>query len=124
VQVAHEPLPVTADETQLRRLLLILVDNALKFTPAGGRVTLTASCDETEVAVAVADTGVGISSSDLPHIFERFWRADRVRTRDAGGSGLGLTIAKQIADRHDARLDVQSAPGRGAVFTVRFPRGG
>jgi signal transduction histidine kinase len=122
VGLAQETLPVRADEAQLRRLLLILVDNALKFTPAGGRVTITARCSETEVVVAIADTGVGISAADLPRIFERFWRADRVRTRHAGGSGLGLTIARQIADRHHARLDVESEPGRGSVFVLRLPR--
>ena len=117
-----DTLPIRANEARLRRLLLILVDNALKFTPAGGRVTVSGSSDGAEVTIAVADTGTGISPADLPHIFERFWRADRVRSRETGGTGLGLTIARQIADEHNARLDVQSEVGHGSVFTIRFPK--
>jgi heavy metal sensor kinase len=115
-------LPVRANEVQLRRLLLILVDNAVKFTPSGGTVTLTATGDGDAVTLAVADTGVGIAADDLPHIFERFWRVDKVRSRDVSGAGLGLPIAKQIADQHGARLEVQSEPGRGSRFTVHLPR--
>ena len=73
------------------------------------------------MTISVADTGPGISPEDLPHVFERFWRADKVRSREAGGTGLGLTIAKQIADLHGARLVVQSEVGRGSVFTIRLP---
>lgn len=114
-------LPVRANEPQLRRLLLILVDNALKYTPSGGRVTIAGSADGSDVTISVADTGAGISPDELPHVFERFWRADKVRSREAGGTGLGLTIAKQIADLHGAHLGVQSEIGRGSVFTVRLP---
>jgi two-component system, OmpR family, heavy metal sensor histidine kinase CusS len=115
-------LPVNAHEPHLRRLLLILVDNALKFTPSGGRVKMTGSTDAREVTISVADTGIGIAPDDLPHVFERFWRADKVRSREAGGTGLGLAIAKQIAEQHGAHLGVQSEVGRGSVFTVRLPR--
>ena len=69
----------------------------------------------------MVDTGVGISPEDQPHVFERFWRADKVRSREAGGTGLGLAIAKQIADQHGAGLGVQSEVGRGSIFTVRLP---
>ena len=110
-----------ANEPRLRRLLLILLDNALKYTPAGGRVTLAARRDAQEVTISVADTGAGIAPDDLPHVFERFWRADKVRSREAGGAGLGLAIARQIAELHGARLDVQSEPGRGSIFSVRLP---
>ena len=116
-----DALPVSADEAHLRRLLLILVDNALKYTPSGGRVAIKGAAGPTEVTISVADTGPGISPDDLPHVFERFWRADKVRSREAGGTGLGLTIAKQIADLHGARVDVQSEVGRGSNFTVRLP---
>jgi heavy metal sensor kinase len=122
VQVEPGPLPVRAHEPHLRRLLLILADNAIKYTPDGGRVTIAATKDATEIVISVADTGIGISRDDLPHIFERFWRADKVRSREAGGTGLGLPIARQIAEQHGARLDVASEPGRGSVFTVRLPR--
>jgi heavy metal sensor kinase len=122
LQIQAATLPVRGNEPDLRRLLLILVDNALKFTPPGGRVTITADSDEEGVILSVADTGIGIAPEDLPHVFERFWRADRVRSRQAGGTGLGLAIARQIADQHGASLDVASEAGRGSTFTVRLPR--
>jgi signal transduction histidine kinase len=121
LELDADALPVRANEAQLRRLLLILVDNALKYPPSGGRVTIGARSDAGEVTISVADTGPGIASEDQPRVFERFWRADKVRSRGAGGTGLGLTIARQIADRHGARLDAQSEVGRGSVFTVRLP---
>jgi len=122
LELDAEALPVRGSEVRLARLLLILVDNAIKYTPVGGTVTLRASQDPTGVTISVADTGVGISEDDLPHIFERFWRADKVRSRDVSGAGLGLPIAKQIAEQHGARLDVGSEPGRGSVFMVSMPR--
>jgi heavy metal sensor kinase len=115
-------LRVNANEPHLRRLLLILADNAVKFTPVDGWVAIAASENATDVTISVADTGIGISPIDLPHVFERFWRADRVRSREAGGTGLGLSIARQIADHHAAQLEVQSEVGRGSVFTLRLPR--
>jgi heavy metal sensor kinase len=124
LQLEGDVLPVRGDDAQLRRLLLILVDNALKYTPAGGRVTIAGSADGSDVTISVADTGAGISPDDRPHVFERFWRADKIRSREAGGTGLGLTIAKQIADLHGAHLGVQSNVGRGSTFSVRFPSSG
>jgi heavy metal sensor kinase len=121
LQLEADALPVRADEAGLRRLLLILVDNALKYSPPGGRVTLAGRADAGSVTLSVADTGPGIAPDDLPHVFERFWRADKVRSREAGGTGLGLAIAKQIADRHGASLAVESQVGRGSVFSVRLP---
>ena len=117
-----EELPVRGSGVKLRRLLLILVDNAIKYTAAGGTVTLGAKADDSTVTISVADTGVGISADDLAHIFERFWRADKVRSREVNGAGLGLPIARQIAEQHGARLDVRSEPGRGSVFTVSILR--
>jgi heavy metal sensor kinase len=116
-----ETLPVNGDETRLRRLLLILADNAVKFTSAGGLVTFAGAVGATGVTISVADTGIGIAADDLAHVFERFWRADKVRSREAGGTGLGLAIARQIADQHGARLEVQSETGRGSTFTLRLP---
>jgi heavy metal sensor kinase len=121
LQLEGEALPVRANKAQLQRLLLILIDNALKYTPAGGRVTVAGRADGPDVTISVADTGAGISPDDLPHVFERFWRADKVRSREAGGTGLGLTIASQIADRHGAHLGVQSELGRGSTFSLRLP---
>jgi signal transduction histidine kinase len=122
LEMEADTLPVRADEAQLRRLLLILVDNALKYTPSGGGVTISGRLDADGVAICVADTGVGISREDLPHVFERFWSADKVRSREAGGTGLGLTIAMQIAERHGAHLTVESQIGRGSTFTIRLAR--
>jgi len=121
VRVDGQPLPVQANEASLRRLLLILVDNAIKFTPRGGAVTVTGEKDPAHVTISVADTGVGIAPDDQSHIFERFWRADKVRARDAGGSGLGLPIARQIAEQHGATLAVSSEPGAGSSFVLRLP---
>jgi heavy metal sensor kinase len=121
LHLAAGALPVRADDAQLRRLLLILVDNAIKYTPPGGRVTIEGVTSASEVTMSVADTGAGIAPDDLPHVFERFWRADKVRSREAGGTGLGLTIARQIAELHGAHLGVQSDVGRGSTFTVRLP---
>jgi heavy metal sensor kinase len=121
LRLDSDVLPVRANEALLRRLLLILVDNALKYTPADGDVTIAGRAGASEVAISVADTGAGISPEDLPHVFERFWRADKVRSREAGGTGLGLSIASQIAELHGAQLEVESEIGRGSTFGVRFP---
>jgi two-component system sensor histidine kinase BaeS len=82
---------------------------------------MVGGADAGAVVISVADTGCGIAADDLPHVFERFWRADKVRSREAGGTGLGLTIAKQIAEAHGGRLDAQSEVGCGSVFTVHLP---
>ena len=121
LHVEADGLPIWAHEPSLRRLLLILVDNAVKFTSHDGTVVVKGRRDATHVAITVADTGVGIAPDDQPHVFERFWRADKVRARVAGGTGLGLAIARQIADQHGAQLSVESEVGRGSVFTVRIP---
>jgi len=108
-----------ADADALRQLLLILIDNALKYTPAGGVVTLALGREGNEARFSVADTGMGIAPEDLPRIFERFYRADAAR--EVGGSGLGLAIARWIAAQHGGRIDVTSVPGRGSMFTVILP---
>jgi heavy metal sensor kinase len=109
-----------ANPQSLQRLFLILIDNAVKYTPPGGSITVRVSCDPEYVVVCVDDSGIGISREDLPHIFERFYRADKARTRDIGGTGLGLSIAKWIADAHQAVLSVESTPDRGSTFKVIF----
>jgi signal transduction histidine kinase len=113
-----EDICVTADESALGRLLLILLDNALKYTEACGRVSVTLTRKDEKACVVIADTGIGISSADLPHIWDRFWRADKVRSRNAGGTGLGLSIARAIANQHGAELSVVSTPGQGSQFTL------
>jgi two-component system, OmpR family, heavy metal sensor histidine kinase CusS len=112
---------VNGDESALGRLLLILIDNAIKYTPAGGAVDLRLAVDKERAIVRIADTGIGIAASDLPHVFDRFWRADKVRTRAEGGSGLGLAIARWIAERHGGDISVSSQPGEGSIFTVELP---
>lgn len=119
---APQSVVVEADELALRRLLLILVDNAIKYTPDGGRIELEAETGGDQVVIAVTDTGPGIAPEELPYIFERFWRADKARSRDSGGTGLGLSIAREIAASHRGTLTVTSEVGRGSRFTLTLPR--
>ncbi len=112
---------VNGDEQALSRLLLILLDNAVKYTNAGGRITFQLRAADTHVEILVSDTGVGIAAVDLSHIYDRFWRADAVRTRDASGSGLGLSIARWIVERHGGDIMVTSKIGKGSRVCVRLP---
>lgn len=121
---------VSGDRDKLKQVLLNLVSNAIKYTPAGGKVTLGLACVNGWARFSVADTGVGISAEDLSHIFDRFYRVDKSRTRPAsvtgdgaqpGGSGLGLSIAKWIAQAHGGRLEVSSQIGKGSVFYLWLP---
>jgi signal transduction histidine kinase len=115
---------IAVDRTRMRQLLLNLVTNAVKYTQAGGEVSLGLAQQGDLVQLVVRDTGIGIAAGDLPHIFDRFWRVDPARSRDAdrAGSGLGLAITKWIAEAHGGTISVQSRPGRGTVFTVSLPR--
>jgi signal transduction histidine kinase len=112
------------DRNRIRQMLLNLVTNAVKYTKPGGRVTLGLSDQGDRVILTVGDSGIGIAAGDLPHIFDRFWRADPARTRegDRPGVGLGLAITKWIAEAHGGTITVQSRPGRGTIFTVTLPR--
>ena len=114
---------VLGDPTLLHQLLMIVLDNAVKFTPQGGRVKLSAAAPAGQAEVVVEDTGVGIAAEQLPHIFERFYRGDPARGRGDGarGAGLGLAIARWIADAHGAQLLVTSEPGKGTRVAIRFP---
>ena len=116
------PVKVYGDADQLKQVLVALVDNALKYTPYERSVTLSLTIDEHYAAVKVSDTGIGIHPDDLPHIFERFYRADRARSRDRGGSGLGLTIVQSIVQEHQGSIEVESTPGRGSTFTLKLPK--
>ncbi|MEM7118134.1 MAG: ATP-binding protein [Chloroflexota bacterium] len=121
VLTAVDQVKVNGDPDRLKQLILNLVDNAIKYTLAGGRVTLSLSKESGWASVVIADTGVGIPKDDLPHIFERFYRVDKARSRNQGGSGLGLSIAKWIADAHGAVLQVESEPNVGTTFTIKLP---
>jgi signal transduction histidine kinase len=108
---------------RLRQVIGNLVANALRATPAGGSVTLTAANPvDGWASVVVRDTGARIAAADLPHIFDRFWRADTSRGRATGGSGLGLATARQIVTDHGGHITVQSQPGAGTTITVALPR--
>ena len=100
----------------MSRLVQNLVENACKYTPEGGRVKVSLTSDSGRAVLRVSDTGIGISKSDLPHIWDRFWQADSSRGVDRG-SGLGLSIVRQIADVHGGALTVESTPGKGSSFT-------
>lgn len=109
------------DRARLKQVLLNLLDNALKYTPAGGTITVTATATASQVRVAVADTGEGIPAEDLPYIFEKLYRVRRPKGRPVEGSGLGLTIAQQIVRAHGGELTVTSAVGSGTTFTFQLP---
>jgi len=116
-----EPLTVEGDLSTLRRALLNLVENAIKYTQAGGKVELSAERDGHQAVVEVRDTGVGMDPADVDRIFEPFVRLDPARARDTGGSGLGLSIVRSIVSTHAGTLSVQSARGAGSTFTIRLP---
>ncbi len=118
-----EEAPVTADPALLHQLVVIILDNAIKFTPAGGSVDLSVNQTADGAVLSISDTGVGISQDQLAHVFERFYRGDTARSRGEGlsGAGLGLSIAQWIADAHGARIAIESEPGVGTTVSVRFP---
>ena len=114
--------PVTdADPLRLRQILDNLVRNALRYTPPGGRVDLHAHQLGDRVLIEVSDTGIGIEADDLPHVFDRFWRAEKSRNRETGGSGLGLSIVRRLVDAHGGDIAVTSTPGVGSVFRMTLP---
>ena len=118
---AEHGVHVQGDREQLRQLIVILVDNALRYTPAGGMVEVEVARSADMATVTVRDTGIGIDEDALTRVFDRFYRADEARNRDSGGAGLGLAIARQLVEEHGGRITVESAPGRGSTFTVRLP---
>jgi two-component system, OmpR family, phosphate regulon sensor histidine kinase PhoR len=121
VRVDARAAELRADATALRQVLTNLVDNALRYTPAGGRITIFSEPDPAGIAVGVRDTGSGIGAEHLPRIFERFYRVDPGRSREAGGTGLGLAIVKHLVEAHRGRVGAESAPGRGATVRAVFP---
>ena len=114
---------VTGDPDRLRQLLIILLDNATKYTPAGGTITLTTELHPDHWTVQVNDTGIGIHAADQERVFERFYRVDPARSRaiDVGGSGLGLSIAQWIVGIHQGHIELQSSPGVGTTVTFTLP---
>ncbi|KUN18815.1 kinase [Streptomyces antibioticus] len=121
---AASGLVLSADPMRLRQAVGNLVSNAVRHTPAGGTVTLSAAREGGDVVFRVEDTGSGIGAEDLPKVFDRFWRADKSRSRQSGGSGLGLSIVRKLAEAHGGSAQVSSVVGRGSVFSVRLPGNG
>ena len=115
-----EDISIKGDTHKLRQLVGNLVDNAIKYTPDGGTVTVSVFRDSEWARLQVADTGIGIAPEDLPHIFDRFYRVDKARSRASGGTGLGLAIVKAIAEQHGGKVTVSSEPGEGSTFTTSF----
>lgn len=111
---------IDGDPDAIRRLFVILIDNAVKYSNPGGNIRITVMAQGDSVQAAVADTGIGIARDDQARIFDRFWRVDKVRSRAAGGAGLGLSIARRIVDQHRGTIEVESEPGRGSTFRIRF----
>ncbi|MFE9597928.1 sensor histidine kinase [Streptomyces hokutonensis] len=118
---ADRTLWLDADPVRMRQVLGNLVSNALRHTPADGTVTLTAWREGDRAVLTVTDTGTGIAPEALPHVFERFWRADQSRSRRTGGSGLGLSIVRDLAAAHSGTVEAASTPGSGSTFTLKFP---
>jgi heavy metal sensor kinase len=115
------PVMIQGDRARLKQVVVNLLDNAIKYTPNGGRITLKIWQDDGYAVLDVADDGVGIPAEALPHVFKRFFRVDGSRSREQGGAGLGLSIVKSICDAHGAWVEVSSAPGRGSRFRIRQP---
>jgi two-component system, OmpR family, sensor kinase len=115
------PVTIQGDSAHLRRLLLNLVDNGIKYTPAGGRVTLSLQHDARWAALRVSDTGIGIAPDEQERVFQRFYRAPEALSRGEEGSGLGLCIARSIAEAHGGRIEVRSTVDGGSTFTVFLP---
>ncbi len=124
LEIGHiEPVRVRGDEESLRRVALILLDNAIKYTPSSedgrGRVTVSVERVDRQAVLRVRDTGIGIDPADVPHLFERFYRADRARSRQ--GTGLGLPIAQTLVEQLGGHISAESTPGKGSTFSVWLP---
>jgi two-component system phosphate regulon sensor histidine kinase PhoR len=111
---------VRVDSERVKQVLVNLVHNAIKFTPPGGSITISSRYDDKYVSIEVTDTGTGISRNDLPHIFERFYKADRARS--GGGTGMGLAIAKHVVEAHGGNIRAESREGKGSTLSFSLPR--
>lgn len=115
------PVKVTGDTARLKQVVVNLLDNAIKYTPAGGKISITISEEQHKACFTITDTGIGIHSNALPHVFERFYRADKARSREQGGAGLGLSIVRSIVQAHGGTVEVESVENKGATFRVILP---
>lgn len=116
-----EPAWVAGDPDRLGQVAANLISNALRYTPEGGRVWVRTACEGEGAVLEVEDTGIGIEAAELPHVFTRFWRSEKSRSRATGGAGIGLAIVRELVRAHEGRVEVESAPGRGSRFRVILP---
>ena len=121
VEAASDLPRLRGDARRLQEVLQNLLDNAVQYTPPGGRITVRAARQDAQIVVSVSDTGIGIPHAEQERIFERFYRVDAARSREVGGTGLGLAIAKHLVEAHGGRLTVESEVGRGSTFSVFLP---
>ncbi len=112
---------VPIDSARMKQVLVNLIDNAIKYTPEGGSVQLLSFREKRMAIIEVSDTGIGIAPGDLPYVFDRFFRADKVRSRVSGGTGLGLSIVKAICNAHGGSIVVRSTEGRGTLVRIELP---
>jgi signal transduction histidine kinase len=115
-----EPVTMTGEPGLIQQVWINLITNAIRYTEEGGTITVRAGQDKAGAHVTVADTGIGIAEEDIPHLFERFYKADKARTRTENSTGLGLAIAKKIIELHGGTIMVESRPGEGTQFDVYF----
>ncbi|MFD2671064.1 HAMP domain-containing sensor histidine kinase [Marinicrinis sediminis] len=115
-------LALKGDEQQLEQVWINFLMNAIRYTPPGGQITVTGKAEEQEILIRITDNGIGLSEEDLPHIFERFYKADKSRARQDGGNGLGLAITRRIVLLHGGTIAADSTLGSGTTFTIRLPR--
>jgi len=120
-EIAPDLPPVDLDPDRMQQTVGVLISNALRYTPPHGSITVATKTDRASVTIEVADTGSGIAAEDLPHVFDRFYRADKSRARESGGSGLGLAIAKSIVEAHGGSIEAISRPGQGTQLIIRLP---
>ncbi len=115
------PVRVSGDGGRLRQVFINVLDNAIKYTPGGGRIEVGVETKGRDAVVVVRDTGIGIPAEHLPHVFERFYRVDKARNREQGGTGLGLSITKSIVTAHGGGIELASVPGKGTTCVVTLP---
>src|SRR5262249_2730471 len=118
---ATPSITLSGDDELLKRMFLNLLDNAVKYTPAGGEIWVEVGAQNGNALIVVRDTGIGIPEASQAHVFDRFYRVDKARSRELGGAGLGLSIADWIVKAHGGKIAVQSSPGKGSTFTVELP---